>query len=100
MSRQPPRQLSIAAPIFYSGVRIGEAQLVLDLSVLVDPIVRSNTQQLAAVAVTVVVLGVAAGVIFVALLVGPLRRLRHGVDQLAAGDLAVRVPPTSRRGGS
>ena len=77
-------------------MRIGEAELVLDLSVLVDPIVRSNTQQLAAVAVTVVVLGVAAGVIFVALLVGPLRRLRHGVDQLAAGDLAVRVPPTSR----
>ena len=34
--------------------------------------------------------------IFVALLVGPLRRLRHGVEQLAAGDLAVRVPPTSR----
>ena len=96
VTRQPPRQLSIAAPIFYSGVRIGEAQLVLDLSVLVDPIVRSNTQQLAAVAVTVVVLGVAAGVIFVALLVGPLRRLRHGVDRLAAGDLAVRVPPTSR----
>ncbi len=94
--REHPRRLSIAAPIFYSGVRIGEAELVLDLSVLVDPIVRSNTQQLAAVAVTVVVLGVAAGVIFVALLVGPLRRLRHGVDQLAAGDLAVRVPPTSR----
>ena len=43
-----------------------------------------------------VVLGVVAGVIFVALLVGPLRRLRHGVEQLAAGDLAVRVPPTSR----
>ena len=94
--RQDPRRLSIAAPIFYSGVRIGEAELVLDLSVLVDPIVRSNTQQLAAVAVTVVVLGVAAGVIFVALLVGPLRRLRHGVERLAAGDLAVRVPPTSR----
>jgi class 3 adenylate cyclase len=39
---------------------------------------------------------VVAGVIFVALLVGPLRRLRHGVERLAAGDLAVRVPPTSR----
>jgi class 3 adenylate cyclase len=94
--RQEPRRLAIAAPILYSGVRIGEAELVLDLSVLVDPIVRSNTRQLAAVAVTVTVLGVAAGVIFVALLVGPLRRLRHGVEQLASGDLAVRVPPTSR----
>jgi HAMP domain-containing protein len=56
---------------------------------------RGNTRQLAAVAIVVVVLGVVASVIFVALLVGPLRRLRHGVEQLAAGDLAVRVPPTS-----
>jgi len=94
--RQDPRRLIIAAPIYYSGVRVGEAEVELDLSVLVDPIVRSNTQQLAAVAITVVVLGVVAGVIFVTLLVGPLRRLRHGVEQLAAGDLAVRVPPTSR----
>ena len=96
VSRQAPRRLIFAAPIFYSDVRIGEAQVELDLAVLVDPIVRSNTRQLAAAAVTVIVFGVVAGVIFVALLVGPLRRLRHGVEQLAAGDLAVRVPPTSR----
>jgi adenylate cyclase len=32
----------------------------------------------------------------VALLVGPLRRLRHGVERLRDGDLSVRVPPTSR----
>jgi class 3 adenylate cyclase len=90
------RRLLVAAPILYSGVRFGEAQVELDLSVLVDPIVQSNTRQLAIAAVSVVLLGVIAGVVFVALLVGPLRRLRHGVDRLAAGDLAVRVPPTSR----
>ena len=56
--------------------RSAKPQVELDLSVLVDPIVRSNTQQLAAAAVTVIVFGVVAGVIFVALLVGPLRRLR------------------------
>ena len=94
--REEPRRLIFSAPIFYSGVRVGEAQVELDLSVLVDPIVRNNTRQLAAAAVTVIAFGVVAGVIFVALLVGPLRRLRHGVEQLAAGDLAVRVPPTSR----
>jgi class 3 adenylate cyclase len=44
----------------------------------------------------VVVIGVLAGTGFVALLVGPLRRLRHGVERLAAGDVTVRVPPTSR----
>ncbi|MEM7409023.1 MAG: adenylate/guanylate cyclase domain-containing protein [Myxococcota bacterium] len=90
------RRLSVAAPVLYSDVRIGEAQVEFDLQVLVDPVVASNTQQLAAVAVVVVVVGVLAGTGFVALLVGPLRRLRVGVERLAAGDVTVRVPPTSR----
>jgi hypothetical protein len=58
--RQDPRRMVIAAPVFYSGVRVGEAEVEFDLSVLVDPIVRSNTQQLAAVAFTVIVLGVSS----------------------------------------
>jgi len=89
-------RLLVAAPIFFSKVLVGEAQVEFDLTVLVDPIVRSNTEQLAAAAIAVVVFGVLAGVTFVALLVGPLRRLRIGVEQLAAGELSVRVPPTSR----
>jgi class 3 adenylate cyclase len=80
----------------YSDVRIGEAQIDLDLRLLVEPVVASNAQQLAAVAVVVVVIGVLAGLGFVALLVGPLRRLRVGVERLAAGDVTVRIPPTSR----
>jgi class 3 adenylate cyclase len=88
--------LRIAAPIRYSDVWVGEAQLEMDLRILVDPVVRSNAQQLGIVAVLVVVIGILAGVGFVALLVGPLRRLRAGVDRLAAGDVTVRVPPTSR----
>ena len=88
--------LRVGAPIFYSGVRVGEAQVDLDLRALVDPVVRSNTQQLAAIAAIVLGLGVAAGMTFVALLSGPLRRLRVGVERLRDGDLAVRVPPTSR----
>ena len=90
------RRLRVAAPVLYSDVLIGEAQVELDLRLLVDPVVASNTQQLAAVAVVVVVIGVLAGLGFVALLVGPLRRLRVGVERLAAGDVTVRVPPTSR----
>jgi adenylate cyclase len=89
-------RLLVAAPIQYSGVRVGEAQVELDLRVLVDPVVRSNTRQLTAAAAAVTCLGVAAGIVFVALLAGPLRRLRHGVERLAAGDVTVRVPPTSR----
>jgi adenylate cyclase len=88
-------RLLVAAPIVYSDVPIGEAQVDLDLSVIVDPVVRSNTRQLAFAAIVVIILGVAAGMIFVALLVGPLRRLRQGVEQLKSGDLTVRVPPTS-----
>jgi class 3 adenylate cyclase len=89
-------RLRVAAPVSYSNVLVGEAQVEFDLRVLVDPVVRSNTEQLAAVAVVVVIIGVLAGVGFVALLVGPLRRLRLGVERLAAGDVTVRVPPTSR----
>jgi class 3 adenylate cyclase len=90
------RSLVVAAPILYSDVPIGEAQVSLDLRVLVDPVVQSNREQLTAAAVAVVCLGVFAGVIFVALLVGPLKRLRVGVERLAQGDVTARVPPTSR----
>jgi adenylate cyclase len=89
-------RLLVAAPVSYSGVRVGEAQLELDLGVLVEPIVAEAQRQLSALAVAVTVLGVGSGVAFVALLVGPLRRLRAGVERLSKGDLAVRVPPTSK----
>ncbi len=88
--------LRVAAPILYSGVRVGEAQVEFDLRVLVDPVVQSNQRQLSAVALAVIAFGVLAGIIFVALLVGPLQRLRAGVERLTAGDLSTRVPPTSR----
>jgi class 3 adenylate cyclase len=89
-------RLRVAAPITWSDVRIGEAQLEVDLARLVGPIVRETREQLAVVALAVTAFGVVAGVGFVALLVGPLRRLRAGVERLTAGDLAARVPPTSR----
>ena len=87
--------LEFAAPVLYSGVRIGEAQIEFDLRVLVDPVVRSNRRQLTAAAVALLALGVFAGMIFVALLVDPLKRLRHGVEQMSAGNVMIRVPPTS-----
>jgi len=93
--RPAPGLLRVGAPILYSGVRVGEAQVDLDLRALVDPVVRSNTRQLAGIAAIVLLLGVVAGTIFVALLSGPLRRLRVGVERLRDGDLGVRVPPTS-----
>ncbi len=88
--------LLVEAPILYSGVLVGVAEIELDLRILVDPVVQSSTSQLTSAAIAVVCLGVVAGMIFVALLVGPLRRLRLGVERLADGELDTRVPPTSR----
>ncbi len=75
---------------------MGEAQIELDLGVLVEPVVAESQRQLAPLAFAVVLLGIVGGIGFVALLVGPIRRLRSGVERLADGDLATRVPPTSR----
>jgi class 3 adenylate cyclase len=87
--------LITTAPILFSDVLVGEAQVGLDLGVLVDPIVRESTRQLTTVAFAVILFGVLAGVGFVRLLVGPLRRLRSGVEQLTRGDLSIRVLPSS-----
>ncbi len=92
--RREPRLL-IAASVVYSDVHVGEAQVEIDLRRLIEPVVRETQLQLGAVAAGVVGLGVACGVGFVALLIGPIRRLRAGVERLTAGDLAARVPPTS-----
>lgn len=88
--------LLASIPIFYSGVRMGEAQVELDLALLVSPVVRESARQMAIVAVVVIALGVGAGLAFVTFLVEPLRRLRAGVERLSAGDLSARVAPTSQ----
>jgi class 3 adenylate cyclase len=75
---------------------VGEVQVDLDLEQLVSPVVWQTRRELGIATVVVVSVGVTAGVFFVAFLAGPLRRLRAGVERLTAGDLAVRVPPTSR----
>lgn len=94
-SQRQGRLLVLAAPAIYDGVPVGEAQLELDLVALIEPRVRETQVQLLSVGVAVLVLGVGSGLAFVALLVGPLRRLRSGVERLTAGDLSARVPPTS-----
>lgn len=88
--------LVVAAPVAFSGTRVGEVQVDVDLEALVSPVVWKTRRELAIATLAVVAAGVTAGVCFVALLAGPLRRLRAGVERLTAGDLAVRVPPTSR----
>jgi class 3 adenylate cyclase len=88
--------LVVATPVIYSGQWLGEAQIELDLDVLVEPMLAESQRQLVAFALAVVILGILGGLALVALLLGPTRRLRFGVERLVAGDLATRVPPTSR----
>jgi len=88
--------LVVTAPVLYSGVQLGEAQIELDLGILVEPVVEENQQQLATLTVAVVLLGILGGIGFVTLLIAPIRRLHAGVERLADGDLATRIPPTSR----
>ena len=95
-ARRRAERLLIATPVVFSDTPVGEAQLELDLDVLVTPVVRETRTQLTSLAVAVILLGVGCGIAFVTLLVGPLRRLTAGVEQLTEGDLATRIPPTSR----
>ena len=88
--------LVVAAPVVFSGERLGEAQIVLDLGLLVEPVVKESQRQLATLAVAVLLLGILGGIGFVTLLIAPIRRLHAGVERLADGDLATRIPPTSR----
>ncbi len=90
------QRLVVAAPVLFSSTLVGEVQVDLDLEEIVSPIVWKTRRELGLATLAVVAGGVAAGVIFVAFLAGPLRRLRAGVERLTAGDLTVRVPPTSR----
>jgi adenylate cyclase len=88
--------LVVAAPVIFSNTFVGEVQVDLDLEQLISPVLWKTRRELAIATLLVVGIGVTAGVVFVAFLAGPLRRLRAGVERLTAGDLTVRVPPTSR----
>ena len=93
--RREPRLL-IAVAVIYSDVADRRGAGRARPRRLVEPVVRETQRQLSAVAAGVVTASASAcGIGFVALLVGPIRRLRAGVERLTAGDLTVRVPPTS-----
>jgi len=95
-TRREADALLVSVPVRYSGVSVGEAQIALDLDVLVEPVVTESQRRLTALALAISLMGVAGGIGFVALLVGPIRRLRAGVEHLSLGALDTRVPPTSR----
>jgi class 3 adenylate cyclase len=88
--------LVVAAPVLYTGVQIGEAQIELDLGILVEPVVKESQWQLLLLAVAVGLLAILGGNRLVALLLEPIRRLHAAVERIADGDLATPISPTSR----
>ncbi len=72
------------------------AEQGLDLGEQVEPALRAQWQRLSSLGLAIVVLGWGLAAFFISRWVKPLRRLHSGVERLAAGDLSVRVPPTSR----
>jgi class 3 adenylate cyclase len=88
--------LLVATRVIYSGQWLGEARIELDLGVLVEPVVARTQRLFLVLAFAVVLLGILGGDRLVKLLLGPIRRLRSGVERVAAGDLVTPVTPTSR----
>jgi class 3 adenylate cyclase len=88
--------LVVAAAVVLSGVQVGEAQIELDLGVLVEPVVAESRRWLTFTAIAVGLFGIVGGTLFVRILTKPLRELRSGVKRLADGDLTAHVTPTSR----
>jgi len=86
---------SHVAPIGEDGERLGEARIVLDHT-LVPPAAPAGRRQRAGATAAVLVVGLIAGLLLIARLVGPLKRLRHGLEELSSGNVMARVPPTSR----
>ena len=96
VTEQRGSHLVVAAPVLYSGVQLGEAQIELDLGILVKPVVKESQWQLLLLAVAVGLLAILAGNRFVALLLEPIRRLDAAVERIADGDLATPISPSSR----
>jgi len=89
-------RLRFAVPIRTATSAIGEAQTEVDLAVVVERLLAGQRRQFALAAIGVFLLGVLATAILVSRLAGPLKRLRAGVEEVSAGNVMVRVPPTSR----
>jgi adenylate cyclase len=89
-------RLLVAAPVLYSGVPLAEAQIALDLGILVDPVVRESRRKLLLLAGCILAVGIVGGLLLVRRLLDPIARLGAAVGRITDGDLANPISPTSR----
>jgi class 3 adenylate cyclase len=79
----------------FREVDVGEVQLAMDLDGMIGRVVGRARRDILLAAGGLLVVGVLLAFAASTRVTRPLRRLRHGVNQLAAGDLTVRVEPTT-----
>jgi HAMP domain-containing protein len=95
-SRVAHGRLIVASGMIFSGVDLGEVQIVLDLEALTAPVIARARRDLLLVSGGLLLVGLLIAVGASASLTRPLRSLRNAVRALAAGDLSARVAPRTR----
>jgi adenylate cyclase len=87
--------LDFAAPLVFSGVRIGALYLGFSQRTIEQALVKARTQAIV-ISTGLVVLGILAGFRLAFALARPLNRLVEATKAIAAGDFKVALPVTSR----
>jgi adenylate cyclase len=88
-------RLLLASRMVFREVDVGEVQLAMDLDGMIGRVVGRARRNILLAAGGLLVVGVLLAFAASTRVTRPLRRLRQGVNQLAAGDLSVRVEPTT-----
>jgi adenylate cyclase len=92
---QHGRILDFAAPLVFSGVRIGALYLGFSQRTIEQALAKARTQAIF-ISTGLVVLGILAGFRLAFGLVRPVNRLVEATKSIAAGDFKVALPVTSR----
>ncbi|MFQ5512977.1 MAG: adenylate/guanylate cyclase domain-containing protein [Myxococcota bacterium] len=88
--------LVISSQISFNGLRVGEAQVVLDLDGLIAPVVARARRKVLIASGGLLGIGILLAFAMSARTTRPLQRLRRAVNALAEGDLSARVAPSTR----
>ena len=95
-TRRIEGRLLLAARMEYRDVGVGEVQIEMDLEGLIKPVVEQAQERILIAGGGLLLVGILFTFAASTRVTQPLRRLREGVNQLAAGELSTRVSATTR----
>ncbi len=95
-TRKIEGRLLLAARMEYRDVGVGEVQIEMDLEGLIKPVVEQARKRILIAGGGLLLVGILFTFAASTRVTQPLRRLREGVNQLAAGELSTRVSVTTR----